>query len=75
MLGAQEEQKDPEAARRGGRPSAAKPEFEEHEDPINYLGFGLVSYFDLIKLSIFIFFVLTLCHIPVMRIYNSYNSY
>ena len=54
---------------------ASKPQFNEDEDPINYLGFGIVSYFDLIKTMMFIFLILTLLHIPVMRIYASHNNF
>jgi hypothetical protein len=53
----------------------SKPEFEDHEDPIDYLGFGIVSYFNLLKICIFTFLVITVLHIPVMKIYGSYNNY
>jgi len=46
-----------------------KPEFDEGEDPIGYLGFGMVSYFDMIKVFAFVFLVLTCLNIPVMKIY------
>jgi hypothetical protein len=52
-----------------------KPQFEEEEDPVHYLGFGIVSYFNLLKICIFIFLVITVLHIPVMKIYKSYNNY
>jgi hypothetical protein len=50
----------------------AKPVFEEGEDPFQYLGFGTVSYFNLIKTLILTFLVLTLVNIPTIRIYKSY---
>jgi hypothetical protein len=42
---------------------------------VNYLGFGVSSYFHVIKVVIFLFFVLTLVNIPVLRVYTSYNNY
>ena len=53
----------------------AKPNFGDEEDPFDYLGFGLVSYFDLIKTLIFVFLILTLVNIPNLLIYKSYNNY
>jgi len=68
-----EEGKDQESRKANFPP--AKPEFDENEDPINYFGFGIVSYFDFLKMCIFVFFILTVLHIPVMGIYGSYNYY
>jgi hypothetical protein len=48
---------------------------EDDEDPANYLGFGIVSYFSLIKTMILIFMVLSLVHLPVMKAYSSYKNY
>ena len=70
-----EDAKDQEAFKRGESQSAAKPQFSEDEDPVNYLGFGLVSYFDLLKTMVLVFFVLTLLHVPVMNIYGKYGNY
>lgn len=52
-----------------------KPEFDEDEDPFHYLGFGMVSYFDMIKVFAFVFFVLTIVNIPVMKIYAQGDNY
>lgn len=57
---------------------ASKPIFNENDDdddPVNYLGFGIVSYFSLIKTLIFIFFVLTVVHIPILLSYSRYDNY
>ena len=42
---------------------------------MNYLGFGVVSYFDLLKVMIFVFLVFTLLHMPIMRIYEEYDNF
>ena len=52
-----------------------KPDFGDEEDPVNYLGFGIVSYFDLLKTMIVIFLVLFLIHIPVLKIYSSHTLF
>lgn len=49
--------------------------FESSEDPVNHFGFGIVSYFSLISTMIFLFLVLTIIHIPIIRAYSSYNNY
>ena len=59
----------------GGPPPSQKPEFPEDSDPINYLGYGMVSYFMLVKLLVKIFFVLTLLNIPTVYFYASYNGF
>ena len=38
-------------------------------DPLNYYGFGVVSYFQLLKMMTLIFLVLTLVHGPLMYLY------
>lgn len=43
-------------------------------DPINYYGFGVVSYFQLLKMMSLIFLVLTLVHGPLMYLYSSQFS-
>jgi len=40
-------------------------------DPLNYYGFGVVSYFQLLKMMTLIFLVLTLAHGPLMYLYSS----
>lgn len=73
---APEEAKDQEAAKRGGMVQPhTKPHFHEDEDPINYLGSGIVSYFDLLRTMVFVFFILTLLHLPVMSLYSKYDNY
>ena len=52
-----------------------KPQFEDHEDPVNYLGFGVSSYFHVIKTFMFMFLLLTIVNIPVLKIYTSYSNY
>ena len=43
-------------------------------DPLNYYGFGVVSYFQLLKMMTLIFLVLTLVHGPLMYLYSSQFS-
>ena len=52
-----------------------KPQFHEDEDPINYLGFGVSSYFQVIKTFIIMFAILSVIHIPVMGLYAKYGNY
>jgi hypothetical protein len=52
-----------------------KPHLGDYEDPLGYLGFGIVSYFDLIKSMFFLFAVLSLVNLPTILIYKSYNNY
>jgi hypothetical protein len=52
-----------------------KPDFDEGEDPFLYLGFGIVSYFDLIKVLIWVFLILTLVNTPNIMIFQSYSNY
>ena len=40
-------------------------------EPVNYYGFGDVSYFQLLKMMTLIFLVLTLVHNPLMYLYSS----
>jgi hypothetical protein len=56
--------------------SKRKVEEEDYEDddPLNHYGYGLVSYFNLIKTMIFIFLILSLINIPVMMTYRRYES-
>jgi uncharacterized membrane protein YcgQ (UPF0703/DUF1980 family) len=42
---------------------------------VNHFGYGIVSYFSLISTLIFLFFVLTLIHIPIMTAYSSYHHF
>ena len=48
---------------------------ETEEDPLNYYGFGVISYFNLLKVLAVVFLVLSILHYPVMRIYSSYHNY
>lgn len=54
---------------------SVKPYLDDFVDPIYYLGFGVVSYFDLIKTMIFVFTVLSLVNLPNLMIYQSYQNY
>jgi hypothetical protein len=45
------------------------------DEPLNYLGFGVVSYFKFLLVMIITFSILTLANYPVMNIYSSYNNF
>jgi hypothetical protein len=47
----------------------------EGEDPINYLGFGISSYFQMLKVFMVMFGILFLVHLPIMNIYGKYGAY
>mmetsp|Transcript_27490 Transcript_27490/g.19867 ORF Transcript_27490/g.19867 Transcript_27490/m.19867 type:complete len:107 (+) Transcript_27490:209-529(+) len=49
--------------------------WDEDEDPINILGYGICSYFDMIKNLVKIFVVLTILNIPLMYWYSHYDAY
>lgn len=49
--------------------------FDEGEDPLNALGYGIVSYFDMIKNLAKIFCILTILNIPLMYYYSQYDAY
>lgn len=53
----------------------AKPDLEDYDDPVGFLGFGIVSYFDLIKTLFFLFAILSLVNLPNIMIYKSYGNY
>lgn len=42
---------------------------------MNYLGFGVSSYFHVIRIFMLMFLVLTIANIPVLKIYTSYSNY
>ena len=44
-------------------------------DPANYYGFGIVSYFMILKMMIVTFIVLSVVHLPLMNLYSSYSNY
>eukprot|EP00347_Sterkiella_histriomuscorum_P023421 403334704 len=52
-----------------------KPQFQENEDPVDYLGLGVTSYFQVLRVLMFTFFVLTILHIPVMSMYKSHGNF
>ncbi len=54
-----------------------KIEYDEEtgEDPLNYYGFGVISYFELLKVLAVVFLILSLLHLPVINIYSSYHNY
>jgi hypothetical protein len=70
----QEEMKDHEA-HRAKTTVSQKPQFDPHEDPINHYGFGIISYFSMIKGLILVFFVLTLLNIPTMVMYSRHHGF
>ena len=45
---------------------------EENEDPLGRLGYGVMSYFNLITTFLVIFFLLACAHIPMMYEYHSW---
>jgi hypothetical protein len=76
VISSKEEGKDHEKKKTGSdfKKASTKPEFEAGEDPINHLGYGIVSYFNLIKTLILIMFVLTLLNIPTMQTYYKHHG-
>ena len=74
ILGSKEEGKDAEANKKSGL-QYIPPHIDEGEDPINIYGFGLISYFNLIKSLILVTFILTLISFVPMSIYSSYSGY
>ena len=61
----------------GTLPGEPKFDFdlEEGEDPMGRLGYGIVSYFQLIWTFLIIFFLLTCGHIPMMYNYATWSAY
>jgi hypothetical protein len=70
-----EEMKDQEGKRDLSTVVAHKQEFDPHEDPINFYGFGIISYFSMIKGLALVFFVLTILNIPTMAMYARHNGF
>ena len=70
-----EERKDIEALQRIESVVRAKPTFQDNYDPINFLGFGIVSYFNLLKLCMFTFIVISLLHLPAISFYKDYSNF
>lgn len=62
-----------------GEPGPDEPLFdfflEEGEDAMTRLGYGVVSYFELIKTFLFIFMLITCINIPVMQNNSSWHAY
>ena len=54
---------------------AEKQVWDENEDPISVLGYGICSYFDMIKNLVKIFVILTILNIPLMYWYSNYDAY
>ena len=48
---------------------------EEGEDPIGRLGYGIVSYFSLIRTFLFVFAFLSLVYYPVLADYSSWKAF
>jgi hypothetical protein len=44
------------------------------EDPVGRYGYGIQSYFNLIRQMICLTFILTIVHIPLMRSYSSFSE-
>jgi len=55
--------------------SQVKPYLDDYEDPVGFLGFGIVSYFDLIRTMLILFAVLSLVNLPTLLIYKSYKNF
>lgn len=64
-------------AEKGGIDSVAveRPTFKEGEDPINYLGFGITSYFQMIRTFMIMFLLMTLLNVPIMALYVKSGAY
>ena len=48
---------------------------EEGEDPIGRLGYGIVSYFSLIRIFVQVFAFLSVIYLPVMMDYSKWNAF
>jgi hypothetical protein len=48
--------------------------FMEGEDPVGRMGYGILSYFQLVFALLFIAFTIFLLHIPVMTYYRSWHG-
>ena len=48
---------------------------EPGEDPIGRLGYGIVSYFSLIRIFVFVFGLLSICYFPVMQDFAGWNAF
>lgn len=49
-------------------------DLEEGEDPLTRLGYGIVSYFTLIRVFMYVFGLLSLAYFPVMRDFSSWGA-
>lgn len=63
----------------GGNVVEEEPDFdfdlEEGEDAMTRLGYGIVSYFNLIYTFMFVFLIITLVNIPVMYFNSSWHAF
>ena len=50
-------------------------DLEEGEDAMTRLGYGIVSYMQLIYTFLMIFFLLTIVHVPIMYNNSSWQAY
>lgn len=48
---------------------------EEGEDPIGRLGYGIVSYFSLIRIFVFVFGFLSCVYMPVIMDYSNWKNF
>ena len=48
---------------------------EEGEDPIGRLGYGIVSYFSLIRIFCYAFFLLSVVYFPTMRDFSGWKTF
>ena len=51
------------------------PVIEQQRDPMENFGFGVFSYFSLTQTLVFLFFLYTLCWVPVMFLYAQHQDY
>ena len=47
---------------------------DRYSDPVQYFGFGIMSFYGLLKGMIVMMFLLTLSHVPLMLSYSSWNA-
>jgi hypothetical protein len=83
-MAAEEEKRQLNLAKKSDRPPAdedtlSEGEFdfflEEGEDPIGRLGYGIVSYFSLIRIFMFVFGLLALVYLPTMGDFSGWTTF
>ena len=53
---------------------AAKKAEKQQKDPYLILGYGMIAYFDMLRVLIYVFGLITLLSLPSLFIYNSYDA-